>query len=309
MTGQAGVVSILIVNWNTRDLLIDCLRSIAENATDVPCEVIVFDNASSDGSAEAVRERFPDVKLITSEANLGFAAGNNRALAKSSGEFVMFLNPDTIVPPGAIRRMVEFLNEHEEVGFVGPRLVGANGKTQISSFGMFPSPLEAAAHAIRIWRVAPRSHLASRFSPTPDAGESWVYTQHLLGACVMARRAALDEIGGMDEGFFLFLEETDLFYRAALSGWKVVYLPEVCVVHYGEQSMQDILHRTGGLYIRSYNRFCRKHGMGTASRMIANVFLVLGIFAEVLTGIVKWRSPRRAWNCLKALWYGYVAVP
>ena len=302
-------MSVLIVNWNTRDLLVDCLRSVGESSGDVPYEVIVFDNASSDGSVEAVRERYPDVKLIAGDRNLGFAAGNNRALAEASGEFVMFLNPDTVLPPGAVRKMADFLREHPEVGFVGPRLVGADGATQISSFGIFPSPLEAAAHAIRIWRVAPRSRLARRFSPAPSSGENWVYTQHLLGACVMARRTALDEIGEMDEGFFLFLEETDLFYRARLNGWKVAYLPEVSVVHYGEQSMQSILHRTGGLYIRSYNRFCRKHGMGFARRAAANLFLVLGIMVEVLTGVLKWRSPRRAWSCLKALWYGYVAVP
>jgi GT2 family glycosyltransferase len=304
-----GLVSIIIVNWNTRDLLLQCLRSINENAGDVAHEVIVFDNGSSDGSADAVRQQFPNVKVIASEENIGFAAGNNRAAAEAKGEFLLFLNPDTVLLQGAVRKMVDFLVEHPEAGFVGPRLVGADGKIQISSFGIFPSPLEAAAHALRIWRVAPRSRLARLFSPAPAEGEKWVYTQHLLGACVLARRSALDQIGEMDEGFFLFLEETDLFYRAALSGWKTVYFSEVSVVHYGEQSMQSILDRTGGLYIRSYNRFCRKYGMDAIRRASINLFLILGILVEAVMGFVKWRSPRRAWNCLKAFWYGYVIPP
>ena len=309
MSTDSKRISIIIVNWNTRDLLLQCLRSIRENAADVAHEVVVVDNASSDGSIEAVRAEFPQARLIANRENRGFGAANNQGLAESTGDFILMLNPDTLVPEGSIRALLDFAASHEDVGIVGPRLVDADGVEQISSFGLFPSPLEAAAHALRIWRIAPRSRLARRFVVTPDQHGDWAYAGHLLGACLLVRRDLITRLGGFDEGFFLFLEETDLCFRARQQGWRCAYFTGAQFMHLGEQSMQGILHKTGGLYIRSYNLFCRKHGIGPLRLLAANLFLCLGLVIEATVGLVKFRSPRRAADSLRALWYGYVASP
>ena len=305
---EQGLLSVIIVNWNTRDLLLGCIESVRANAG-VRREIVVVDNASSDGSAEAVRTQYPEVKLVASEKNLGFAAGNNLGVSHSRGELLLLLNPDTVVREGAIPTLVSFLSEHPEVGMVGPLLVGADGSPQISSFGLYPGPLEAAAHALRVWRVAPRSRLARRFLVSPKGPESWAYVEHLLGACILMSRDLMDRLNGFDEGFFLFLEETELCYRAKRAGRRLAYVTDAEIVHYGEQSLQGILHRTGGLYIRSYNRFCRKHGMGCARRAAVNLFLVVGVLVDAAIGLARWRSARRAWSCFKALYYGYIKMP
>lgn len=306
---ESEMVSVIIVNWNTRDLLLQCLRSIYDNPADAGCDVTVVDNASSDGSVDAVKSRFPQVRVIANDRNLGFAAANNIALPLANGRLILLLNPDTIVSPGMIDTLADFVRSHPDVGIAGPLLVGSNGTPQVSSFGLFPSPLEAAVHALRIWRIVPKSDLARRFLIVPDGSNDWVYTQHLLGACLMVRRELLDEIGGFDDGFFLFLEETDLCYRAGMAGWRLAYLTNVRLVHLGEQSMQSILHKTGGLYIRSYNRFCKKHGMPFFHLVAVNFFLILGVLTEAAIGVLKHRSARRAWSSLKSLWYGYVTSP
>ena len=301
------MVSIIIVNWNTRDLLLQCIESVAHDCDGVETEIIVVDNASTDGSPQAVGEGYPSVRVIANERNLGFATASNQGVSEATGDYILLLNPDTVVHPGAISQMLGFLSERREVGIVGPLLLGADGRPQISSFGIFPSPLEAMLRAMRIWRLAPKSALARRFLIRPESPGEWVYSEHLLGACLLIRREVLDQVGGFDEDFFLFLEETDLCYRTKEAGWRVAFYTGASVTHLGEQSMQHILHRSGGLYIRSYNRFCQKHGASILSRGAVNVFLVLGVLGEAGVGLIRFRSPRRAANVLRALWYGYVA--
>jgi GT2 family glycosyltransferase len=302
-------ISIIIVNWNTRDVLVECLQSIRRYTGDLDTEVIVVDNASSDGSQGMLKTMFPWVRLVASERNMGYGAANNVALSISKYPLIMLLNPDTALLPGTLETLVRFLQEHPEVGIAAPLLVGPTGIAQVSSFGFFPSPLEAALHALRLWRVAPKSGLARRFVIMPDGLSDWAYTKHLLGACLVVRRELMDQIGGFDERFFLFLEETDLCYRAGLAGWRLAYLTNTRLVHLGEQSMQGILDKSGGLYIRSYNRYCRKHGMRLPSLIMVNLFLILGTLTESAIGILKYKSARRALSSLKAFWYGYVISP
>lgn len=305
MSHRPNSVSVIIVNWNTRDLLIQCMRSVRDNAGDAPLEIIVVDNGSGDGSAEAVSGAFPDAHLIANERNLGFGAACNQGLSRATGDFVLLLNPDTVIPAGAIEALLGFMDEHPEVGIAGPLLVGTDGRPQISSFGLFPSPLEAFLRSLRIWRLAPRSALGRRFLAAPREGESWAYAKHLLGACLLARKELLDALGGFDEDFLLFLEETDLCYRAQERGSRCAYSVGTHVVHAGEQSMQDILHKTGALYIRSYNLFCRKRGMGLPRRLAVNLFLILGILADAGAGLLRFHSPRRAAASMRGLYHAY----
>jgi GT2 family glycosyltransferase len=303
------LVSIVIVNWNTRDLLIQTLQSLYDSMHGPWHEIIVVDNASSDGSAEKVRQEFPDTVLIESGINVGFAAGNNLAIRRSRGKFLLLLNPDTIVPAGAVTTLLQFMEDHTDIGIAAPKLLSASGTVQISSFGLFPSPLEAVLHAVRIWRLAPGSRLARRFLAVPAPPNTWCYAAHVLGAAMLIRREVITQIVGFDEGFFLFLEETDLCYRAQSAGWRIAYTTTSTITHFGEQSMQKILHKAGGLYVRSYNRFCNKYRMGPLSLVATNLFLIMGILVEAIIGVVKHRSSNRVFHAMQALYYAYVRQP
>ena len=264
MTAQAGLVSIMIVNWNTRELLLDCLRSIRDSTTDVPYEIIVLDNASSDGSADAVRETFPDAKLIASDRNLGFAAGNNRAAADAAGEFILFLNPDTIVRENAVREMRAFLSQNSEAGAVGCRLLNADGSTQESFWMRFPS----------IWWLFLKAFyldkLTRRFSGPRGVRRGDPFrVAHLLGACIMMRAETLHRLGGFDESYFLYLEETHLCYRLSRAGYAIYYLPTVSIVHLGQQSSNQAAEWTNAQLYASACRFIGEQHPGSAAAACA----------------------------------------
>lgn len=302
-------VSIIIVNWNTRDLLLGCINSIKENCGGLPYEIIVVDNASSDESAKAVQQSCPDVGLHALTSNLGFAGGNNAGVSHSSGEYLLLLNPDTVVQPGAVETLVTFLDDHPETGIAGPMLSGTEGQPQISSFGLFPSAREALVHSLHLWRLLPNSLLSRQFLAQPGPGENWRYTSHLLGACMLVRRQVWESLQGMDSGYFLFLEETDFCLRASLMGWKCAYVTDACITHIGEQSLGGIPDKSGGLYIRSYRRFCRKHGLGLAERAAVNLLLVTGSLLLASKAAVKHRDLRKAAGIARSLWYGYFRSP
>lgn len=303
------LISAVIVNWNTKELLLQCIGALNGCSLAAYIEIVVVDNASSDGSAAAVSEAFPDVKLIPNTLNVGFGAATNQGMQVASGSFLLLINPDAFVGNDTLAHLLEFMSTHEEVGIVGPLIVDQEGRRQVSSFGLFPSPLEAFSHAAMIWKFAPNSSTGRRFLVDPAPGDDWIYTEHLLGACILLRREVIDRIGGFDERFFLFLEETDLCYRAQLAGWRVAYVTSAKVVHIGEQSMQTVLHRTGGHYIRSYNLFCRKHGVGYGGRIVVNSCLCAGIVIGCADGLLRKRSLSRSINSLRAFWYGYLGNP
>jgi GT2 family glycosyltransferase len=214
-------VSALIVSYNTRDLLLEALASLA---SEPEVETIVVDKASHDGSADAVAARFPAVQLIRSRVNLGFAAGVNLAAGHSSGERLLLLNPDARLCPGALKHMERVLALYTKAAAVGPALVYTNGQPQDSAF-LFPGLLQVGLDLFLIPRLA-RSRLNGRIhSHTP------VRIDHPLGACMLIRRAAWDEVGPFDEGYFMYVEEIDWCRRARDRGWEVWYTPAAVVVH------------------------------------------------------------------------------
>ena len=302
------MVSILIVNWNTKELLLNCIDSIYKNTSDIQFEIIVVDNNSVDESVNAVKSNYPQIKLIISDKNLGFAGGNNLGLPHCEGEHILLLNPDTLVHPESIKKMVDVLNSHPDYACIGPALIGTDEKLQISAFGLYPGVREAFFHAVRIWKLAPNSDAAKSFLLSSGNG-NLIETAHILGACMLFNADILRTLKGFDEDFFLFLEETDLCYRAKKLGYKIGYFNGVSITHVGEQSMQKILQKTGGLYIRSYNLYCKKRAMGLLSRVLVNISLCIGVIIESILGLVKYKSPKRALSSLTAIIYGYLIKP
>ncbi len=258
-------LSILIVNWNTRDLLAGCLRSItdyrlkiedpASSIFNLQSEIIVIDNASADGSAAMVRERFPWVKLIENAENVGFARANNLGIRMAQGRYVLLLNPDTVVHPGALAALVAFMDAHPAAGACGPRLLNGDGSLQPACHPML-TPGREFWRLLFLERLWPRATypLARWDAVTPRRVEV------IKGACLLLRREALDQVGPLDENYFMYTEEVDLCCRLARAGWELWYVPAAAVTHYGEGSSKQAAE---AMYIQLYRskvQFYRKFG-------------------------------------------------
>ncbi|MBK1643688.1 glycosyl transferase [Thiocapsa imhoffii] len=228
-------VSVIIVSFNTRDLLVECIETLIAQAGPVSYEIIVVDNASRDGSADRVAERFPDVVLIRSELNLGFAAANNLGFTAARGRYLVLLNSDAFLTPGALERAVAEMDADPGIGLGGARLIGRDGAWQPSA-RMFPSLLNEFLTLSGLAARYPRSRFFGAFDrtwadPLAPADVDWV-----PGAFSILRHDLLDRIGAFDESFFLYYEEVDLCRRVHAAGLRVRYWPDVVVVHIGGES-------------------------------------------------------------------------
>ncbi len=259
-------LSIIIPNWNGERFLELCLRSIFQSmhggTEEINLEVFVVDNNSSDGSVDMVRAKFPQVNLIRNKNNLGFSKANNQGIRKSNGRYVLLLNSDTLVLGGALSSMVKFMDTHPCAGAAGCKLLNPDGTLQRSCFGSFPN-LETEFYDY--------SYLSQWFPYNRIFGKhlmKWMNYDHIreidhcLGACIIVPRATIADVGLMDEQFFIYFEETDWLYRMKKKGWKIYYIPEAKVVHFGGRSTQGLPDRDKIIMDRSYGsklRFFRKH--------------------------------------------------
>lgn len=262
------MLSILIVNWNTRDLLAACLASIRRFPPREAYEVIVVDNASSDGSAEMVRSDFPEAKLIEPGQNLGYAAGNNEAMSAASGEWLLTLNPDTEFVDDSLQRAIELMAEHPTFGALGAKLIDPPSSSRPSSVQHsvrgFPSVIGLIGMALHLDRLFPRSRLGSYSRPDFDY-ESAGPAPQPMGTFLLFRREALaavancDPMRPFDEGFPIFFNEVDLLKRMAKAGWPALFSPEVVVVHHGGQSTRQVRPAMIWESHRSLHRYLWKH--------------------------------------------------
>ena len=243
-------LSIVLVNWNTRALLRDCLASIQANSDNLVLGLIVVDNNSTDDSVATVTRDFPNVKLICNESNLGFARANNQGLRASQGRYVLFLNSDTLVPAHSLSALVDFMESHSKIGACSPRLARADGSTQPFAFGDDPTPSYLFRRGIAHLFLHRSLH---NWETTEPQAIDWV-----SGACLLARCAALESVGGFDENFFMYFEDNDLCYRLRQAGWKIFYNPQVTITHFGGASLAQNKTRTQ-YYDASLRYFYRKH--------------------------------------------------
>jgi GT2 family glycosyltransferase len=251
-------LSVCIVNWNTRPDLEEAVASVLASDPELKCEVIVLDNASRDGSAEMMRERFPGVRLLESPENVGFARGYNRAVGESKGRYILVLNPDTVVRPGALGRLIAFMEEEKQAGACGPRLLNSDGSIQYSC-RRFPTPMAAVFRNTVLGRIIPRNHYTREYLMADWDHRAVREVDWISGAAMCIRREAWEEVGGFDEGFFMYAEDIDWCLRARQAGWKICYVPEAAIVHkIGRSSDQRPLPMVVQFH-RSMARFYRKH--------------------------------------------------
>jgi GT2 family glycosyltransferase len=273
-------LSIIIVNWNTRNLVVNCLRSIFTYSPHYNFEVWVVDNASSDGSPDMVRKNFPQVKLIENPANVGFARANNQAIRQCHGRYIMLLNPDTEVTPGALETMVGFMEVSQEVGAAGPRLINPDGTLQTSCYPT-PTLLREFWRLLHLDRIKP-------FGIYPM--QEWDQNQPrevevIQGACLILRREALDQTGFLNEDYFIYSEEVDLCYRLRKSGWKISWLPGATVTHYGGKSTQLVSEEMFLNLYESKVLFFRKN-YSWLQAFVYKMILTLAAIARLVTAPV-----------------------
>jgi GT2 family glycosyltransferase len=310
-------VSILIVSWNTREVLRDCLRTVYEQTKKVPFEVIVVDNASEDGSMEMVRTAFPQAVLLANATNRGFAAANNQGIEVAQGRHVLLLNSDTLVLDGAIDKMVAFAEEHPEAAAVACRVLNADKTWQPTSF-MFPSTLNLLIGALYLNKLFPRNRFFGRERMTWWDGQDVRAVDVVAGCFLLVRREIIRQVGVLDEGYFMYGEESDWCYRFHKAGWKVLYAPVADIVHLGGASTA----RSKGpmcLQLRASTLlFLRKHGGGAsylAACLFVSLFFLLRLPLWLAKALLAGRAGSEDWEtvrtyaagCWRAL-YGWRAL-
>lgn len=230
-------LTIIILNYNTKELLQECLDSIRKYIDEVVLEVIVSDNASSDGSAGMVKKKFPWVYLIEGPNN-GFSKGNNRARKLARGEMVLFLNPDTIVNKGVFKKIVEYLENHKDVGALGCKLVLPSGEIDKDGKRSFPTPWVSFTHLVlKLDRVFPKSKLFAKYWYGYLPENKLLEVDAIQGAFFLTRKKILDGVGWFDEDYFFYGEDLDLCWKIKKAGWKIVYYPKVFIYHLKGVSM------------------------------------------------------------------------
>ena len=292
-------LSIVIVNWNTRDLLASCLQAILNNnhisidnyQSDrmeigaLIVEVIVVDNNSTDGSSQMVSQNFPWVQLVENSKNIGFASANNQAIQQCSGRYVLLLNPDTEMRSDLLQTLVQFMDTHSDVGAVGPRTLNPDGSLQTSCY---PAPTLSR----ELWRLL---HLDAIFPYGSYRMTDWNLSQPrvvggLQGSCLLLRRAALDQVGLLDERYFIYSEEVDLCYRLQQAGWQLYWVPQAQIVHYGGQSTQQAAEKMFLQLYRGKLIYFRKH-YGWLAGQIYKLILLIAALLRILLSPLVWLQP------------------
>jgi N-acetylglucosaminyl-diphospho-decaprenol L-rhamnosyltransferase len=283
-------LDVAIVSFRCEGLLRDCLRSLYENPRGGGMAVHVVDNASGDGTAEMVAREFPEVRLTASGRNLGFAAASNLAIRGSRAPYVLCLNPDTRITPGALDRLLELVEARREVGICGCRLELEDGAFDHAAKRSFPTPLSALGHFAGIGRRRTAGRLAAYRAPDVESGP----VDAVNGAFMLIRRSALEEVGLFDEGYWMYMEDLDLCYRFAQAGWTTWFEPDVTVVHVKAGTSGPV--RSPKLnYAFHYGmyRFYRKHYAPERSRAL-NALVYAGITAKLAVSLARGALARLA---------------
>lgn len=252
-------LSVVVVSYNVREFVKQCLTSLNRACFDGSVETVLVDNNSYDGTVEMVRRRFPQVRVIENSENRGFAAAANQGIAASGGEMVLLLNPDTILEEQTLQVLVDYLRDHPDVGCVGPKILNSDGSFQLASRRSFPGPWVAFTHLAGLGRLFPGSRLFGRYNFAYLDPSETHEVDAVSGSCMCLPRRVIDEVGLLDEAFFMFWEDTDYCYRIWQSGYKVVYHPATKIVHYkGESVRTDPLYNLR-IFHEALAAFARKH--------------------------------------------------
>jgi hypothetical protein len=276
-------LDVVIVSYRSRELLRACLGSVFENPPACPLTVHVVDNGSGDGTPEMVRREFPRVRLTASSQNLGFSKATNLAIARGDGPYVLALNPDTRLGPGTLDALLELMERDPRIAVSGPALRQPDGTLDHAGKRSFPTPLSALGHFLRVGRRLESGPLADYRAPAVESG----LVDAVNGAFMLMRRSAFEQVGGFDEGYWMYMEDLDLCYRFAEAGWLTWYEPSVETMHVkGGSSGRARGWRLNYAFHYGMFRFYRKHY--AASRPLAlNALVYAGIALKLLVSALR----------------------
>ena len=298
-------VSIIIVNWNTCNILRGCLNSLYQETHGIVYEVIVVDNASTDNSSEMVQSEFSWVFLLKNTKNQGFAKANNQGMEIAKGRYFLLLNSDTIILNGAIQKTVQFADRHKETGVVGCRVLNPDKTLQMTCF-MYPSLLNMLLAATYLYKLFPRSKFFGREQMTWWDRDDQREVEVVTGCYLLVRKKAIEQVGMMDDSFFMYAEETDWCFRFKEAGWKCFFMPDAEIVHLGGQSTQQVKVAMMIQLRKSILKFINKH-YGVFHYLIGSVFIIMFFILRIPYWMVVAisRSKReRALEMLKAYCQG-----
>jgi len=280
-------VSIIVVNWNTCDLLRECVRSVLAATQSVAYEVIVVDNGSHDGSVAMLEREFPSVRIVANGSNLGFAAANNQGIAVARGRYILLLNSDTVVMTAAIERTIAFADRHPDAAAIGCRVLNPDGSLQQTCF-MFPSLLNQFLFATYLYRLFPRNRFFGREQMSWWDRDDSRQVDVVTGCYMLVRRESIDDVGRMDDQFFMYAEETDWCYRFHARGWTCRFTPEPTIIHIGGGSAPRLGGPRAQMTNKSFVRYMFKHW--SRPRAVTGVYLIAMFYLLRLVLLVPARA-------------------
>ncbi len=279
-------LSIVIVNYNAQMLLKNCIESIYSETHGITFDIWVVDNNSSDDSVAMVKENFPEINLIPNADNVGFARANNMAIEKTKADYVLLLNPDTLICTQAIEKVLKYMDQKPETGISGCKVLNEDGSIQLACRRSIPTPKVAFFRLTGLSKLFPNSKLMAKYNLTYlDAGQPHE-VDAVSGAFLMIRNKVIDEIGNLDDNFFMYGEELDWCLRAKKAGWAVMYYPYAQIIHYKGECSKTNSRKASFEFYRSMYLFHKKHFADKYNPVI-NSIIYVGIFLKALT---SWRS-------------------
>lgn len=275
-------LSVIIVSFNVKDYLHQCLQSVEIAIRKIDGEIFVVDNNSPDGSVEMIKSEFPRIRLIINRFNAGFAAANNQAIRQSEGRFVLLLNPDTVVGPDTFSNCIDFMKKKSDAGAIGIRMVNGEGRFLPESKRALPTPVTAFFKSFGFSFMFPNSPVINRYYMPQNGTFETSFTEVISGAFMFIRREALNKAGLLDEDFFMYGEDIDLSYRLLQTGYRNYYLPEVSIIHYKGRStpvnsFRDIIHFYSAMRIYIRKRAAEKRKGSFLYLLIPAVYFRQGL--------------------------------
>src|SRR3990170_6021491 len=300
----------ILVNWNTKQLLLNCINSIYATVADLKYQITVVDNGSLDDSVKAVHERFPQVVVIENVENRGFAAAVNQALEENLAGYTVLLNTDSVLQKGAIHTLYTFMEQHGDSGMVGAQLIKPNGTRQ-HSYDNYPTLATELFNKSLLRVFFPRKYPSKK-----QVLNQPVEVESVIGACLMVRNETVKQVGRLDENYFFFLEETDWCYRIRKAGWKIYHVPDAKVIHIGGESKKMAPWQSQVEYCRSLYIFFKKNRSGLSYivlRILYVMKIVLNLIANIIGNMfVLFQSRKQRYRLMiyfKLFWWHLLLCP
>jgi hypothetical protein len=268
-------ISVVIVNWNAKDYLAKCLNSLrSKSKNGFNIEILVVDNHSSDGSVKMIKDEYPEVVIIENKKNIGFGKANNQAIRKSKGDFILLLNPDTVIKTNAIEMLISYLKNNNHCGAVGPKIKNDDGTVQYECARRYPTPWTQFTVETTLYKRFPKSHIFGSYLMTYWNHLNSREVECISGACMMIRRRALDEVGLFDESFFMYGEDVDLCQRIRGAKYKIWYLAEAEIIHHQGKSSEQTPFKMALIARESMVKYFLKHN-GLHSVLLYKAMIVI----------------------------------